>query len=174
MRLDLSPFELRILLSWWEESHQGLFGTLDSLATLREVTLASRLTEALANGRAPAADARVRAIRHTEDVAARIIEETVAAAQPEVARRGYEFVYACVVHSLPREDPAYWSAVDLHIEPAGIARPTYLYFDSEVPVWRAGHSCIGADGEELRARLAEIVAGWLAGIDASETGSRIC
>lgn len=164
MHLEISPHELRILLSWWETSSQGFYGTLGGVATMRSITLADRLLELRGTDGDSGESATARAVREAEDLAASVVREEAEAVRPEMSRRGYELIYAGVVHALPREDPRYWSVVDLQAERIGAERPTYEFFSDEVPVWREGQPCIGSDGLELRTRLRAILQGWLAGL----------
>ncbi|MBI3945709.1 MAG: hypothetical protein HY321_07310 [Armatimonadetes bacterium] len=166
MQIDLTVYELRTLLNW-AGSRSTPYGLLGTLATLREVTLADRLSDLLAvagmddPGRLP----DPRGIREAEAEAARILAEETAAVADELRRLGYEFAYAGVVHSLGLEDPRYWSVVDLQIEPAGAERPTYAYFRSDIPVWREGRSRVG---EALRREVRRVLDEWVLSLRAAK------
>jgi len=160
MQLDLSPYEARIILKWYDTTSEGIFGSLGGIATLRSATLADRVAELLAQSRG-AAVADAPAVRRAEEDAGRILREVVASVEPELRLQGYEFVYAGIVHALPRDDPRYFSVVDLQIERVGAEAPTYEFLADGIPVWRDGRPCIGEEGADLRRRLNEVVEGWV-------------
>ncbi len=165
MRVELNSYDLHILLSWWEESRSGLFGSLGaSVATLREITLADRLQELRAPRNGHMIAPHRQSIREAEEAAGQILDEELARITSSLAELGHEVVYAGIVHAVPVDDPRYWSVVDLQVEAVGVASPQYHYFSTDLPVWRDGTSCLNGGGTEFRAAVRQTLEGWLAEI----------